>query len=79
MIGRRQYTASAYTIDFEKHSVLLVYNTKLKKWLQPGGHIFDIDLELPWDTAVRETKVETGIDIKNFVRSISTCCCGTLF
>ena len=31
----RQYTASAYTIDFVNHSVLLAYNVKLKKWLQP--------------------------------------------
>lgn len=27
---RRQYTASTYTIDFENHSVLLTYNSKLK-------------------------------------------------
>ena len=60
----RQYTASAYTIDFVNHSVLLVYNVKLKKWLQPGGHIKDSELEMPWDAAVRETKEETGVDIQ---------------
>lgn len=64
MEKKRQYTASAYTIDFKNHSVLLVYNTKLKKWLQPGGHILDSELEMPWDTAIRETKEETGVDIE---------------
>ncbi len=61
---RRQYTASAYTIDFANHSVLLIYNSKLKKWLQPGGHILDRELERPHDCAIRETKEETGIDIE---------------
>lgn len=63
-MNRRQYTASAYTIDFKNHTVLLTYNSKLEKWLQPGGHILDRELELPWDAAIRETKEETGIDIK---------------
>lgn len=58
----RQYTASAYTIDFENNEVLLVYNKKLEKWLQPGGHI--IDLETPIETAIRETLEETGVNIK---------------
>lgn len=61
---RRQYTASAYTIDFKNHSVLLTYNSKLKKWLQPGGHILDRELEMPWDAAIRETREEIGIDIE---------------
>ena len=64
MNTRRQYTASAYTIDFKNHTILLVYNAKLRKWLQPGGHILDSELETPWDAAIRETKEETGVDIK---------------
>ena len=58
----RQYCASTYCIDFEKQEVLLVYNKKLKKWLQPGGHIEG--LELPEETAIRETLEETGIKVK---------------
>ena len=55
----RQYCASAYTIDFKNNEVLLMYNKKLNKWLQPGGHIEG--LETPIETAIRETKEETGI------------------
>lgn len=58
----RQYCASTYCIDFEKQEVLLMYNKKLKKWLQPGGHIEG--MELPEETAARETLEETGIKIK---------------
>ena len=58
----RQYCASAYTIDFESKKILLMYNKKLNKWLQPGGHIEG--KETPEETAIRETYEETGIKIK---------------
>lgn len=58
----RQYCASAYTIDFNNKKVLLMYNKKLNKWLQPGGHIEGN--ETPIETAIRETFEETGIQIK---------------
>lgn len=58
----RQYCASAYTIDYENKKVLLMYNKKLNKWLQPGGHIEGN--ELPAETAIRETLEETGIKIE---------------
>lgn len=61
-IKERQYCASAYTIDFKNRKVLLMFNKKLNKWLQPGGHIEYI--ETPAETAIRETKEETGIDIQ---------------
>lgn len=61
-ILERQYCASAYTIDFENKKVLLMYNKKLNKWLQPGGHIEKS--EVPEETAIRETFEETGIKIK---------------
>ena len=56
----RQYCASAFTI--ENNKVLLMYNKKLNKWLQPGGHIEGF--ELPNETAIRETLEETGIHIE---------------
>lgn len=58
----RQYCASAFVIDFEKRLVLLMYNRKLNKWLQPGGHIEG--LELPSETAIREVLEETGVRVK---------------
>lgn len=61
-IKERQYCASAYTIDFKNKKVLLMFNKKLNKWLQPGGHIKY--LETPQETAIRETNEETGIDIQ---------------
>ena len=58
----RQYCASAYIIDFNTKKVLLMYNKKLNKWLQPGGHIEG--METPVETARREAFEETGIEIK---------------
>lgn len=58
----RQYCASAYTIDFENKKVLLMFNKKLNKWLQPGGHIEG--KELPEETAIREAFEETGVEIE---------------
>ena len=58
----RQYCASAYVIDFENKKVLLMYNKKLCKWLQPGGHIEG--KETPEETVIREVFEETGIKIK---------------
>lgn len=58
----RQYCASSYIIDFQEEKTLLMYNKKLHKWLQPGGHIEG--LETPEDACIREAKEETGIDIK---------------
>lgn len=59
---KRQWCASSYVIDFANAKVLLMYNKKLHKWLQPGGHVKED--ELPIDAAIREVKEETGIDIK---------------
>lgn len=58
----RQYCASSYVIDFDNAEILLMYNKKLNKWLQPGGHI--IGIETPIEACTREVKEETGIDIK---------------
>ena len=58
----RQYCASSYVIDFKNKRILLMYNRKLNKWLQPGGHIKSD--ETPIEAAIREVFEETGIDIK---------------
>ena len=57
----RQYCASIFVID-ENNKLLLMYNKKLDMWLQPGGHIDGN--ELPHETAIRECKEETGLDVK---------------
>jgi len=58
----RQYTASVFVIDFENKEILLMYNKKIKKWLQPGGHIEGT--ETPIDTVKRECLEETGVNIE---------------
>ncbi len=45
----------------EQSHILLVHHRRIGAWLPPGGHIEEH--ELPHETAVRETKEETGIDI----------------
>jgi len=60
MAPKREFVATVYVVHDNK--VLLVFHKKLKKWLPPGGHIDDN--ELPDETAVREVKEETGIDIE---------------
>lgn len=57
----RQYCASVYIIDFKNETVLLMFNKKLNKWLQPGGHIEGA--ELPFETCIREAKEETGMEV----------------
>ena len=60
----RQYCASVYCIDFDEGTILRMYNRKLNKWLQPGGHIADLQLEHPIDAAIREAYEETGVKVK---------------
>ena len=57
----RKICASCYVVDFRSRELLLVYNKRVKKWLQPGGH--SEGEEKPLETAIREVKEETGIDI----------------
>lgn len=55
----RDFTASAYIVDDGR--VLLMNHSKLGMWLQPGGHIED--REMPHETAQREAREETGVEI----------------
>lgn len=53
-------TSSAFTLDPEVGSLLLVHHEKLDRWLQPGGHIDEGDDSLE-RAAVRELAEETGV------------------
>lgn len=56
----KQFTASVYIIKNQK--ALLIFHPKLHKWLPPGGHVEPN--EMPTETAKREAKEETGLDIE---------------
>ncbi len=58
---QRHFTASAFVIDSRKR-VLLLWHKKLQRWMPPGGHVDEN--ELPEETAKRECKEETGIDVE---------------
>lgn len=53
-------TGSALVVDPSNEQILLLLHTKLRRWLQPGGHA-DGDHELA-GVALREATEETGID-----------------
>ena len=54
------FTGSGLVVDPTNCSVLLLYHSKLKRWLQPGGHA-DGDRDLA-RVALREATEETGIN-----------------
>lgn len=53
-------TGSALVVDPASQAVLVLFHTKLQRWLQPGGHA-DGDGELA-GVALREATEETGIE-----------------
>jgi 8-oxo-dGTP pyrophosphatase MutT (NUDIX family) len=53
-------TGSAFVVDPQTERFLLLHHTKLRRWLQPGGHA-DGDGNLA-AVALREATEETGID-----------------
>ena len=57
-------TASAYVINPQKDSLLLLRHKAFDRWLQPGGHVDRSD-ETLLNAALRETKEETGINFDN--------------
>ena len=54
------FTASAFILSPDDGAVLLIEHSKLHRWLQPGGHIDAIDVDLE-AAARREVAEETGI------------------
>ena len=57
----RHFTATAFVLD-SRGRTLLLWHKRLRRWMPPGGHV-DPD-EAPEDTARRECKEETGLDVE---------------
>ncbi|MBC7623045.1 MAG: NUDIX hydrolase [Aeromicrobium sp.] len=62
-------TASAFVVNKEHSHALMLHHAKLKKWLQPGGHIDDSDPNLA-AAARRETREETGVTITDDIAAL---------
>lgn len=58
---KRHFTSTAFVIN-GNHQVLLLNHKRLGRWMPPGGHV-DPD-ETPEETARRECKEETGLDVE---------------
>jgi 8-oxo-dGTP pyrophosphatase MutT (NUDIX family) len=54
-------TASAVVAQPEDPVFLLIWHRKLKRWLQPGGHMEEGDLSV-FAAALREAREETGLE-----------------
>lgn len=53
-------TASAWVLDRTRSHAALIHHRKLNRWLQPGGHVEDLDAS--WRAAaLREVTEETGL------------------
>lgn len=60
---KRHFTATAFIVDSQNRTLLL-WHKRLGRWMPPGGHVSDD--ETPEETAKRECKEETGLDVEIF-------------
>jgi 8-oxo-dGTP pyrophosphatase MutT (NUDIX family) len=58
---QRHFTATAFVVDSRKRSLLL-WHKRLGRWMPPGGHVEND--ETPEETARRECKEETALDVE---------------
>jgi 8-oxo-dGTP pyrophosphatase MutT (NUDIX family) len=58
----RKYEFISTVFIVKDKKLLLLFNKKLNNWTPPGGHIEEG--EKPCESVIRETKEETGYDIK---------------
>ena len=57
------FTGSAVVVSPDGEQVCLVNHAKLKRWLQPGGHVAAEDGGDMLLTAMREAREETELDV----------------
>ncbi len=57
------FTGSAVVVDPAGERVVLVLHAKLLRWLQPGGHAEPADGGELAQTALREAREETGLEV----------------
>ncbi|OIO53505.1 hypothetical protein AUJ46_04885 [Candidatus Peregrinibacteria bacterium CG1_02_54_53] len=58
---QRHSTATAFVVDSQNRTLLL-WHKRMQRWMPPGGHV-DPN-ESPEETAQRECKEETGLDVE---------------
>jgi 8-oxo-dGTP pyrophosphatase MutT (NUDIX family) len=69
VLNERHMAASTILITKqEPKKVLLLFHKKYNLWIQPGGHVEKF--ENPLETAIRETKEETGIDVSFLLEKV---------